>query len=386
MKEELNGLKNDLAGKSDEQIKAALDSFQDTFQKEVEAKIEAKASAEALAAFEAKYEEGLSELKDNLNKMSAKFNEPKSQVKGGMDFMRDMIRKNFDSIKEVRKGHSVKLEEKAVADMTLGNNLTGDQPRSYSDIVAAVPGQALNLSDLVSTITIDGGTYTFPRETGSEGAIATQTEGSAKSQIDYDITMVDVNTDFIAGFAVYSKKMRNNLPFLESFLPQALRRDYLIQENETFEGVLAAAATASTEIITGQNKVEMLIADLAGLEGINYMPNGIVVGPADWYDILITEKSTGAGYGLPGVVTFEGGVLRVNGIPVFKANWIDANEYYVGDWSQVQKVVTEGLSIEFSESDASNFRENKITARVESQCGLAVLRPDALRLGDFTAV
>ena len=112
--------------------------------------------------------------------------------------------------------------------MTLGNNLTGDQIRIYGDEVAIVPSPKLNVADLVGTINIDGGTYTFPRESGSEGAIGIQTEGNDKSQIDYDITMVDVNTDFIAGFAVYSKKMANNLPFLESFLPEALRRDCLL--------------------------------------------------------------------------------------------------------------------------------------------------------------
>ena len=89
--------------------------------------------------------------------------------------------------------------------------------------------------------------------------------------------MIDVSTDFIAGFTRYSKKMRNNLPFLESFIPQALRRDYAKQENSDFNTVLATDATASTEIITGQNKVEMLIAEIAKLEGADYMPNAIVV-------------------------------------------------------------------------------------------------------------
>ena len=48
----------------------------------------------------------------------------------------------------------------------------------------------------------------------------------------------------------------------------------------------------------------MLIADIAVQQGLNYEVNAIVVTPADFYSILVTEKSTGAGYGLPGVVTF----------------------------------------------------------------------------------
>jgi hypothetical protein len=45
-----------------------------------------------------------------------------------------------------------------------------------------------------------------------EGAIGAQVEGATKGQ-NYDISMIDVNTDFIAGFTCYSKKMYTNLVF-----------------------------------------------------------------------------------------------------------------------------------------------------------------------------
>jgi hypothetical protein len=77
--------------------------------------------------------------------------------------------------------------------------------------------------------------------------------------------------------------------------------------------------------------------------------------------------------------------MRINGMPVYKANWVDANKYYVGDWSRIKKIVTEGLSIAFSEHDEDNFRRNNISSRVEAQVGLAIERTDALIYGDFTA-
>jgi HK97 family phage major capsid protein len=129
----------------------------------------------------------------------------------------------------------------------------------------------------------------------------------------------------------------------------------------------------------------MLIGDIAYQEGLNYDVNAIVVTPADYWSILTTEKSTGAGYGLPGVVTQDGGQLRINGIPVYKATWMAANKYFVGDWSRITKVNTEGLSLEFSEHEGNNFTKNNITARIESQTGLAVEQPAAILLGDFTA-
>lgn len=388
-----------------EELKKALD--------ELATKLEGKskdATAQAVKDFETKYadliaveqkknEDDLAEMKeemikdfdvklkivqDHADKLDVRL-QGKTVNKENVDQLKKLITDNFDQIKTVRVGASVKVDTKAVANMTLGTALTGDQPRDYNFNVVTIPGQLLNVSDIVGMVNITGGTYTFPRETGGEGAIAVQTEGNDKAQVDYDLAMIDVNTDFIAGFAVYSKKMANNLPFLESWLPSALRRDYAIAENTVFNTELASEATASSQIITGQNKVEMLIAEISTLEEANFGANGIVVKPSDFWDILITEKSTGAGYGLPGVVSLDGGQLRINGIPIYRANWVATNKYYVGDWSRINKIVTEGLSLDFSEHDEDNFRKNNITARIESQVALAVEQPTAIIIGDFTA-
>jgi hypothetical protein len=107
----------------------------------------------------------------------------------------------------------------------------------------------------------------------------------------------------------------------------------------------------------------------------------IVVRPTDYLSILKTAKQD-----LAAAITYENGVLRVAGVQVVKASsWLPANRYYVADWSRVNKVVTEGLNIEFSEQEGSNFVNNNITARIEAQVALALERPAAVIYGDFTA-
>jgi HK97 family phage major capsid protein len=373
LKEQLEALTLKLEGKSQNEVKSAIEAFEVKNKEVIDNQIK-----EVKESFEVQ----LKELQDHADKLDVKLQaKAKNEMVKG-DAVKSAITENFDSIKSVRKGQAVQV--KAVGDMTLGASLTGDQPRTYNYDVVSVPGQALNVSDLAGSVSISGGTYTFVKVVKGEGSISAQTEGSSKTQIDYDYTMVDVNTDFIAGFARYSKKMANNLPFLESSLPNELRRDYFISENAAFNTVLAAAATAST--LTTGNSIERLIANIAVLEGINHVVNGVVISPADYWNILVTEKSTGAGYGLPGVVTFDGGVLRISGIPIYKATWLAANKYYVGDWSRVKKVVTEGLSLDFSETEGTNFVKNEITARIEAQVALAVEQPSALIFGDFTTV
>lgn len=375
------------------EIKAALEGIKAQVEtKTAEQSVEVKSLIEALEAkMKSENNETIDALKadlkaiqDHADLLDVKLQEKKAEAKseGYFDVMEKALNENFNEIKEVRSGKSVQV--KAVGDMTLAN-LTGAQPKDYNFNTVMIPGQLVNVADLVGSVNISGGTYTFPREGAGEGSIATQTEGSSKAQRDYDFTMVDVNTDFIAGFTRYSKKMANNLPFLTSFIPNALRRDYFIAENSAFNTVLAGAATASAQVITDKNKIEMLINEIATLENSNYAVNGIVVRPSDFYDIMKTAKSASSGYGLPGIATYEGGVLRINGIAVYKATWLAANKYFVGDWSRVNKVVTQGLSLEFSEQEGTNFVKNNITARIESQTALAVEQPAAIIYGDFTA-
>lgn len=394
LEEKLNALKTGLEGKSKEQAQAEIKAFEAEIKEEI--KNESKAVKEdfnnELNEIKGKFGEfavksDIEAVQKHLDQIDVKLQEKgsvKKESKSINEEINEVIEKNFDSIKSVRRGMSAKMEVKVVGDMTLGNHLTGDQPRDYSNNVIMTPSPLINFTDLVGgVINITGGTYTFPQETGSEGAIATQTEGAAKSQIDYDLTMQDVTTDFLAGYATYSKKMANNLPFLQSFIPQALRRDYLKAENSKFNTALAAAALAST--VTAGNKIERIIDEIARLEALDNPVNAIVVRPEDWWDIQVIEKSTGAGYGLPGVVAYTNGMLYVNGIPVYKATWLAADKYYVGDFSRVKKVVTEGLSLEFSTENEDNFIKNNITARIESQIGLAYERSTAVIYGDFTS-
>ena len=373
----LSNLKTELEGKSKAEAKNAIDAFEVNFKEVVNNQVKSVQDE-----FEAK----LKLVQEHADKLDVKLQEKSKAQEAKGDFLKNAIKANFEGIRSVEQGAVKKFrtEVKAVGDMTLSASLTGDQPRDYNFNVVSAPSPLVNVSDLVGLRRISGGTYTYVRVVKGEGSISAQTEGSSKSQIDYDYSMVDVNTDFLAGFARYSKKMANNLPFLESSLPIELRRDYMIAENAKFQTVLAAAATAST--LTAGNEIERLLENVSVLASANYSANGIVINPADYFKIITTEKSTGAGYGLPGVVSIDGGVLRVNGIPVYQATWVAEDKYYVGDWSRVNKIVTEGMSLAFSDEDGDNFVKNNITARIEEQNALAVEQPAALIYGDFTTV
>lgn len=379
----LEALETSIKSENKEVIENSLEAFEASFGQKL------KDSDEGIQKMvKDLYEANEAKLTDKFNEYSAKMKEKMAEksekTESYTEKMRKTIADNFDQIKEVRPGKSVEL--KAVANMLVsGDHVTGDYIRDYNRTPIVLPGHDLNVADLVPSIQIDGGTYTYIRETAGEGAVATQTEGSDKALVDFDFSHIDVTTDFIAGRTVYSKKMRNNLQYLQSFLPEALRKKYFIAENTAFNTVIAAAATASTNFIASFDNIpELIKADVKDLDVARYSANGIVMNKADWYAILNTEKSTGAGYGLPFGFTYENGTLRCLGIPVLKADWVAATKYYVGDWSMIEKVVTEGLSLEFS--DQERFSKNEIVARIEAQVALAVKQPASIIIGDTDAV
>lgn len=322
----------------------------------------------------------LKAIQDHADKLDLKLQAKSAEPKEGEDMLQKSISDNIEGIKAVKKG--VSFQTKAVANMTTAN-VTGTTPQNFNLDIVKLPSQSVNIQEIVRTVSADTGTYTYTVEGAGEGAIAANTEGTAKSQRDYDFTAIDVATDFIAGIARYSKKMRNNLSYIVNTIPMLLRRDYYKAENAAFQALLAAQATASAEIITGKTKAEMLINEIGKLQDADYDDtNLIIVKPTDYLSILKTAKMD-----LASAVTYEGGILRVAGVQVLKASsWLPANKYYVGDWSRVSKIVTEGLSLEFSETEGSNFVNNNITARIEAQVGFVVEQPAAVIYGDFTAI
>jgi hypothetical protein len=376
---ELANIKSGLETKTATEVKSAIDAFETKLSASNKTQFETELK-NATAVLEAKFVAELKSVQDHADKLDLKLQE-KSVITENVDFLAKAISENIDSIKDVKAGKA--FQTKTVANMSTAN-LTGTKPRNISFDVVTLPSQMVNIEDLTGLVVADTGNYTFTRETGAgEGSIGAQTEGSSKNQRDYDFTAVDVATDFIAGFTRYSKKMRNNLTYIVNTIPALLRRDYYKAENAAFQTTLAAAATASTEIITSNTKAGMLINEIGKLQDADYEgTNLIVVKPTDYLSILKTAKAD-----LASAVTYENGVLRVAGVQVLKgSSWLPANKYYVADWSRVNKVTTEGLSLEFSETEGTNFVTNSITARIEAQVALAVEQPLAVIYGDFTAV
>ena len=284
------------------------------------------------------------------------------------------LEKNFDEIQRVKKGQPYRMELKAVGNMLLSSNLTGDGVASYSATQAILPAQKVNFRDLMSTAISPTGLYVQYRETGSEGALAQQTEGAAKGQIDYDFTEVKVVENYIAGFARFSKQMAKQLPYMQTTLPRLLMRDFYKKENALFWASVTGAATGSTT--TSENDDIKAIMDLlANQANANFNASYAIVNPSQMARLNKLLYTNGYYQGSGGVVSSPNGAITINGTPIISASWATDDKILIIDSDYLERVETEAITVEFSMEDSDNFTKNLITARIECQEEVNLMLP-----------
>ena len=195
-----------------------------------------------------------------------------------------------------------------------------------------------------------------------------------------DLTEVKVASDYIAGYARFSKQMMYQLPFLQNTLQRMLLRDFYKKENAQFFSVASQAATGSTTT-SATVDAEQLIDWLANQMGANFEASYALVSHSQWATLLKTKPTD---YSVPGGVSIDAnGNIRIAGVPVIPASWVTDGKALIIDNNFIERVETESLRVEFSYDDADNFTKNLVTARVECFEDLNVMRTDALIYGSF---
>jgi HK97 family phage major capsid protein len=288
-----------------------------------------------------------------------------------------------NELKEVGRGQKLGMKLKAA---TIETNLTvtGQAVGEGGSVInqngsVIFPTPLVNFSNLVRTVVGTSDTIRIWRETSTANAIARVTMPNAKPEQDFLSPAVDFTASYLAGIFRFHKSMMRNLPWMQQRLPEMLRRNFFKKENSLFFTQLKAAATTYTGTGVG---VIALVEAIGALEASDYGVNGVVINPSDWATISVTRDDEN-GFTLPSTVTFINGQLTVNGVPVYKASFVPANNFIVGDWTYAYKYVTDGLKVEFFEQDADNVETNAITSRVEESNVLVIEQPAAFIWGEL---
>jgi len=357
----------------------------DTFKKEAKADIE-KAQLEAKEAKEVnvKLGEDLTELKSRLDQseMRSKLIAEKAAKPTFGEAYAKAVEENFEAIQKVKKGQPFKMELKTVGNMLLSSNLTGDSVATYSTRQAILPSQKINFRDLIPTTPSATGLYVQYKETAGEGAIAAQTEGSSKGQIDFDFAEVKVVNDYIAGFATYSKQMMKSLPWVQNTLPRLLMRSFYEAENSIFFTAVSGAATGSTTTAETDD-VKQLIDYIANQRTAKFAASFGVISHKQLARLNKLTYVNGYYSGSGGVVTAPDGTMTISGMPVIPVDWVTDDKVLIIDRDYLERVEVESLNITFSEEEGNNFTKNLITARIECYEDINLMLPTSAIYADL---
>lgn len=388
---ELEGLKSTLETSISEKTKSEIADQLKSVVAQVDEKLNAfkngNDSAEAVKAMT----EEVVKLKSEQTAILKAFDLLQTRVKGTKssketksfsESFADALDNNFDKIQNVKKGNPFRMELKVVGNMTLTGNLTGDGVASYSSRQAILPAQKVNMRDLVPTAISPTGLYVQYRETGSEGSISVQTEGSPKTQIDYDFTEIKVVEDYIAGFARFSKQMAKQLPYMQTTLPRLLLRDFYKAENAAFYSAVTTAATGSTASAEADD-IKFIMDAIAAQLNNNFNASYAVVNPVQMARLNKLLYTNGYYQGSGGVVSQPNGGITISGTPIIAASWATDDKVLIIDADYLERVETESITIEFSMEDSDNFQRNLITARIECMEDINLMLPASALFADL---
>lgn len=370
-------------------VKAAVDQIKADLSAKIDkAELEAKEANTQLA----KVVTDAADLQKSFNDYKAEMGRKKvsPEFKSFGTSFAENIEKSFDQIQKFGRGEMAKtsfqMDSKAAATMTAAADLTGSVITTYEPGLSIFPSPKVNFRDLVQAVPSATGSYTIYNElTGAQGAPANQaSDGAAKAQVDYRYKANVYTAQYISGYVRIAKQMLQDLPFLQSYLPQQLMRDFLIAESGIFNTALAAVANTAAAG-SALPYVERLINEVATLENANYTPSCIVLNPKD-YATVMKYKASGSGqYTYPGnLMINDQGVIMLNGLPIYKGTFLTQNKFWVGDFSYAKNIIADGLKVEFFEQDNDNVERNLITVRIEAREVLGVNLPQAFTYGDFT--
>lgn len=286
-------------------------------------------------------------------------------------------------IEEFQHDRSAKLQFKLdLKTMTL-SSVTGSVVTSYGDRQGLVPGQSINLRDLIPTTPSPTGSYVTFRETNTVQLPGIQTEGQAKTDLNYAFTEIKVASNYIAGKVTFSKQLMFALPFMQNTLPRMLIRDFYKKENDYFFIKMAQAATGVNTISGSAVTVdaEEILQMIANQRQANFEASYALVDWREWARVLTTKPND---YSIPGGFIIDSqGTTRIAGTPMVAASWVQSDKVMVFDRDIVERVETESLRVEFSFENNDNFEKNMVTARVECFEEINILRPDGIIYRDL---
>lgn len=271
---------------------------------------------------------------------------------------------------------------------------------SYSGIVQA-PGpitlgvQQATVADLMAQGTTTLTAVPYLREDTLTPAATSVTEEGQKPEASWDWSQTSAPVVKIAVIGRVTDELFEDVPAMQSYIDQRLRYMVEIEEDDQLlngngggdlTGIINTA-NVNTQALGALSKPDAIRKGITKVQSTGFFrPDGIVMHPNDFEEIALLKDANGqylgggpfyAPYGNGQYVSFE----RVWGLPTVVTTSCPEGTAIVGAWKLGAMIFRKkGLTLESTNSDASDFQYNRIAIRAEERLALAVFRPKAFTL------
>lgn len=274
---------------------------------------------------------------------------------------------------------NVKMTLKAVGDMSIAGNTTGQVPQAdRNPIIGDVKSRSIKLMDLVTIGSIGSNLKEWMYVANEEGAAGATGEGLIKNQIDFEIIVGSQKVEKITAYITITDEMLDDVEQMRTLINNKLTTELnksleqgvfdgsgvspILNGIDTVSPVFAAGTFALT--VDNANEVDVLQVASNQIEIANQdMATAILMHPSDVTALLLTKmSSTDKRY--VERLQMIAGTLSFDGIPVVKTTLVTQGEFLMGDFTKAKVDFKQGVTIEVG-YNADNFVKNYKTIRGE---------------------
>jgi HK97 family phage major capsid protein len=375
-------------------------------------------------------EKGLTEVKGKLEASIAKFegqlaekNKVDSEVKAEVKQLSEDFAKISTSLTELAQkqaeGHKGEDEKPAtVGDefvkqdkfkqfveakgemnrirLEVKNTILSDNTTTFGFQKPGVIGQQflpLSIRDILPSIQVNTNLVNSLREVSFTNDAAPVAEGAAKPESDITFEEYNVPITTIAHWLKVSNQLLADAPAVAAYINLRLRDG--IEQKVDSQLLLGNGTTPNLSGLTdggnftaftpaaSANLVDSISKAKYQLWALGYIPDAVIVNPADWGAMEIAREGVGSGaylYGAPG----QQGNTSPFGVRIVLSNHMPAGSFMIGAFNRATMVYNrQGTVVEMGYVN-DDFTKNLVTIRAETRLGLGVELPAGILYGLIT--
>ena len=299
---------------------------------------------------------------------------------------------------KTNKGESVRIELKAVGNMTFATNITGQIPVADREAgITRIVRRNPFLLSLIATSPIKSNLWEWVEQKNPEGEPAMTAEGVKKAQIDFDLVTADAKVRKVTAFIKVTKEMLDDIDGLQAEINQELTErialvidTQLLSGDNLGENLMGLEANATpfavgtfADTIAEPNNADVLKVAVNQVMINEFDPNVILMHPSD-VTAMELEKASDGHYILPPFRNAEG--TLISGVRVVANTGVTQDEFIVADITKYAARIKEGLTIDvgyenddFTKNFVTILAESRLVARIKSNHYGAVVK------GNFAA-